>query len=269
MKRRILVLFVALMMLLLSACGNSSESDELLIGMEAGYPPFNWTQKDDSNGAIPIKGSSEFANGYDVQIAKKVAEALGKKPVAVKTEWDGLVLAVNSGKIDLIMAGMSPTAKRAKQIDFSEAYYNSDLVLVVNAEGKYKDATSLADFKGARVVAQLNTFHDDVVDQIEGVNHLEAMADFPVMRVAVQTGKADAYVAERPEAESAQEAGINLKMIELTDGFEASKEDTSIAVGLKKGNKDQEKINEAIGKITEEERLSIMKDMQKAQGASK
>ncbi|MFW7395663.1 glutamine ABC transporter substrate-binding protein, partial [Vagococcus fluvialis] len=55
--------------------------DTFTVGMEAGYPPFNWTQKDDSNGAVPIKGSKEFAGGYDVEIAKRIAEGLGKELV--------------------------------------------------------------------------------------------------------------------------------------------------------------------------------------------
>lgn len=264
MKRRLSILLIAMMMLVLGACTQSRSEEELIIGMEADYAPYNWTQKDDSNGAIPIQGSNEFANGYDVQIAKRVAEALGKKPVAAKIAWEGLLPAVNSGKIDIIMAGMSPTAERAKEIDFSAAYYKPQLVLVVKEDGQYANATSLADFKGAKVVGQVSTVHDEVIDQIEGVEHLQALKDFKIMRISVQTGKADAYVAELPEAESAQAAGLGLKMIELTDGFETNPEDTDIAAGLKKGNEILDKVSEAIKAISEEERNQIMKDMQDA-----
>ena len=255
------------MVLSITACGGSSNQakdsnlEPLYVGMEAGYPPFNWTQKDDSNGAIPIKGSEDFANGYDVQMAKLVAEKLGRRPIAVKTEWDGLTLAVNSGKIDAIMAGMSPTKERAKEIDFSKAYYNSNLVLVVKADGKYKDAKSLSDFKSARVVAQLNTFHDTVVEQIEGVKHMEAMADFPSMRVAVQSGKADAYVAERPEAISSEKANIGLKMIEPQPGFKTSPEDTAVAIGLKKGSPLKSEIDKILATIDADQRSQIMDQM--------
>lgn len=249
-----------------SAEGVETGEDVLKIGMEAGYPPFNWTQQDDSNGAIPIEGSPEFANGYDVQIAKIVAENLGRDLVAVKTEWDGLVPALTSGKIEMIVAGMSPTQDRAAQIDFSEPYYESDFVLVVHEEGEYADATTLSDFSGANVVAQLNTSNDTVIDQIEGVNHLAPMTDFPTMRVAVQSGKADAYVAERPEAEAAQQAGVNLKMIELEDGFETDPAETSVAIGLVKGYENIEEIDEIIRGISEEERISIMEEMSRIQG---
>lgn len=263
MKRKRLFKILAILLVFMSVFVNfdtsyAADDNIFRVGMEAAYPPFNWTQKDDSNGAVPIEGSSDFANGYDVQIAKKIAEGLGKKLLVVKTEWDGLVFSVNSGKIDAIMAGMSPTTERAKEIDFSDAYYNSDLTLVVNAHGKYKDASKLSDFSGAKVVAQLNTFHDTVIDQIPGVDHMEAMADFSSMRVAVQSGKADAYVAEKPEGLTAEKAGANLKMISFEDGFMTSLEDTSIAIGLKKDNPDLEKMNEILSGISQEERDAIM-----------
>lgn len=163
-------------MLLLAGCGTNSDSasgssndNTFKVGLEAGYAPFNWTQNNDSNGAVKINGSSEYAGGYDVEIAKKVAEGLGKELVIVKTEWDGLVPALVSGKIDAIIAGMSPTAERKETIDFSDSYYKSNLVMVVKKGSKYENAASIQDFKGAKVTAQLNTFHYSVIDQIEGV----------------------------------------------------------------------------------------------------
>ena len=99
------------------------KKDTFKVGLEAAYPPFNWTQLDDSNGAVPIDGSKEFAGGYDVEIAKQIADGLGKELVIVKTEWDGLLPSLLSGKIDAIIAGMSPTEDRKKSIDFSDNYY--------------------------------------------------------------------------------------------------------------------------------------------------
>ena len=262
-KLSVLVSLALTAMLALTGCASAKnetaeDSNVLKVGMEAGYPPFNWTQGDDSNGAVAIEGSSEYANGYDVQIAKKIAEGLGKELVVVKTEWDGLVPALTSGKIDAIVAGMSPTAERKESIDFTDNYYNSQLVMVVKNDGQYANAKTLADFNGAKVTAQLNTFHYSVIDQIEGVNKQEAMDNFPAMRVALESGVIDAYVSERPEAVSAQSANSNFKMIELTDGFETDPEDTAIAVGIKKNSELTEKINEILACISEEEQTEIM-----------
>ena len=92
--------------------GDTNQTEVFKVGLECGYAPFNWTQLDDSNGAVPIQGTQEFAGGYDVEIAKIIADGLGRDLVIVKTAWDGLVPSVQSGTIDAIIAGMSPTAER-------------------------------------------------------------------------------------------------------------------------------------------------------------
>ncbi len=115
----------------LANADEKTPSDEFRVGMEAGYAPFNWSQQTDENNALPIQGQNSYAGGYDVQIAKKVADGLGKKLVIVQTKWDGLAPALQSGKIDAIIAGMSPTAERRKEIDFTDPYYESQLVVVV------------------------------------------------------------------------------------------------------------------------------------------
>ena len=245
-----------------------AEKETFRVGLEAGYAPFNWTQVDDSNGGIKIDGAAEFVGGYDVEIAKKIAEGLGRELVIVKTEWDGLVPALTSGKIDAIIAGMSPTAERKETIDFSENYYKSNLVMVVQKGGKYEDATSIQDFKGAKITAQLNTFHYSVVNQIQDVDKQPAMDNFPAMRVALESGMIDGYISERPEGISAETANKNFKMIEFRDGFNTSDEDTAIAVGVVKGSNLTEKINEILKAISEEEQEAIMDDAIKNQPAA-
>jgi putative lysine transport system substrate-binding protein len=278
MKNKFTIVIVLLVsaILLLAGCGTSkssgsgsSEDNTFKVGLEAGYAPFNWTQNDESNGGVKIDGSAEYAGGYDVEIAKKVAEGLGKELVIVKTEWDGLVPALTSGKIDAIIAGMSPTAERKKTIDFSDNYYTSNLVMVVKKGSKYEGATSIQDFKGAKVTAQLNTFHYSVIDQIEGVDKKTAMDNFPAMRVALESGIIDGYVSERPEGVSASAANDNYVMVEFEDGFKTSPDDTAIAVGLEKGSDLKDKINEILTGISEEERTSIMDNAIKNQPAAK
>lgn len=238
------------------------------VGLEADYAPFNWTQMDSSNGAVKIDGSPEYAGGYDVEIAKKIAEGLDRELVIVKIEWDGLVLALQANKIDAIIAGMSPTEDRKETIDFSDNYYKSDLVMVVKKGSKYENATSIQDFSGAKITAQLNTFHYTVIDQIKGVKKEAPMDTFPVMRVAVESGILDGYVSERPEAVSAVSANKNFAFVEFTDGFETSDDDTAIAVGIRKGDDElRNKINEVLAGFTEDDFLSIMDTATKNQPA--
>lgn len=236
----------------------------LSVGMEANYAPFNWSQTDDRNGAVPISNSSsEYANGYDVQIAKRIADRLGMELEIVKTDWDGLPPAVMSGKIDVIIAGMSPTAERKQQMDFTTAYYQSDLVVVMREDSPFANATSLEDLNGARITAQLSTFHYTVIDQIPGVVKETAMESFPSMISAVLSEKIDGYVSERPGAMAALSANAALTHSSFFDGagFVTSEEDTSIAVALAKGSPLTTAINSVLEQIPEEERLSIMQQM--------
>ncbi|MGI6192457.1 MAG: transporter substrate-binding domain-containing protein [Christensenellales bacterium] len=263
MKKTLAIALVLVMALTFGACGTSGNTGDkpvLRVGMECNYAPFNWTQMDESNGAVPIS-SGGYAGGYDVEIAKLLADALDRELVIVKTEWEGLIPALNSGKIDVVIAGMSPTAERAESVDFSEPYYESELVIVVRKDGPYASATSLADFAGAKITAQLSTFHYTVIDQITGVNKQTAMETFPAMIVALKSGKIDGYISERPGAVSAMAANPELTFVEFAEGkgFETSKEDVAISVAVKKGSSELlASINEALKNISREDREAMM-----------
>lgn len=107
----------------------------LKVGMECAYEPYNWTDTEGTSlGAVAISGEGKgglYANGYDVQIAQYVANKLGMKLEIYALEWDSLLPAVQSGNIDAIVAGMSPTSERAKEIDFTDTYYESNLVVII------------------------------------------------------------------------------------------------------------------------------------------
>jgi putative lysine transport system substrate-binding protein len=234
--------------------------------MECNYAPFNWTQTDASENTVPIEGGG-YAGGYDVEIAKQVAEGLGKELVIVKTEWDGLIPALQSGVIDAVIAGMSPTAERKETVDFSDPYYTSTLVVVVKKDSIYANATTLGEFTGAKITGQLNTFHYSVIDQIPEVKKQTALETFPAMIVALQSDTIDGYVSERPGAVSAQASNPDLTFVEfgLGKGFKASEEDTAIAIALVKGDKNIDKINEILTAITKEQREELMNDAVKNQ----
>ncbi len=266
---RLLSLALALIMVLsLAACGTPSaekdleavkEAGVIKIGMECNYAPFNWTASEENEYTLPVT-SGGFAGGYDVRIAAMIGEALDVDVQVVKLEWDGLIPALNSGEIDCIIAGMSPTAERDEEIDFSENYYTSDLCIVIKKDSAYAAAASLADFSGAKITGQLNTYHYNAIDQIDGVQKQTALADFPTMIVALQSGEIDGYVSEIPGAVSAAAANDDLTYIEFEDGkgFNCDPDDTSIAVGVRSGSSLTEEINKALADISEDTRLDIM-----------
>lgn len=252
-----------------TGCQNKKDDSKLYVGMECGYAPFNYTQTDASNGAVKISNADGYANGYDVMIAKKIAEALGKELVIVKYKFEALIPAVNAKSLDMIIAGMSPTADRKEAIDFSDAYYTSQLVIVVRKaeyKGKYANATKLADFKGAEIAAQIGTFHNDALQAQAskyGILPQTPMSDFPALINALKTGAIDGYVAEEPGAKADCAANEDLTYIPLKNndtGFSASPEDVQIAIGLIKNSSIKDQINAALKKISAEERVKMMGD---------
>ncbi|NLY79047.1 MAG: transporter substrate-binding domain-containing protein [Lysinibacillus sp.] len=284
MKKKLLLLFTTMMtVLVLAACGSGNDSSSqsegssgegteqsdskavLKVGMEAAYAPFNWTQNDDSNGAVPISGTKEYAAGYDVEIAKRIAEGLGMELEIVKTKWEGLIPSLQSGAIDVVIAGMSPTPERMQEIDFTDNYYTRDFVIVVKEDGPYANAKSIHDFEGAKVTGQQGTTHYKVIDQMKGAIKEVAATDFGQMRIQLTSGAIDAYISERPEGMSAEAAIEGVTYIVPEDGFEADESDTAIAAGLKKGSDLKEKINAILAEISEEERQQIMEEAIKNQ----
>lgn len=266
----VLVLILAVLAgsaIMLSACNKQDENKEkLVVGLECGYIPFNFTQQTDANGGIKISNADGYANGYDVIIAKRIADALGKELVIVKTEWDSLVPGVSAGTLDLVIAGMSPTAQRRESIDFSNAYYESNLVIVVRKDGAYTQASNLDDFSGAKIVAQQGTFHEKALQEQSkqhGITVGTSMATFPEMTIALNAKTIDGYVAEEPGAIADCAANEALTFVHLTNndtGFTASAEDTQIAIGMRYGFEHKDAVNNILAGISQEERLAIMQD---------
>ncbi len=255
--KKMFVTVVALMLLMTGF----AHAATLKVGMECNYAPFNWTQSEATEFTIPL-ASGGFADGYDVQVARLLAQALGMDLEIVKIEWDGLPMALSSGKIDAIIAGMSPTTERKLTIDFSAPYYESDLVIVVKKGSPYDNAATLADFSGAKITGQLNTFHYSVIDQIPGVLKQTALDTFPAMIVALSSGRIDGYVSERPGALSAIASNPELTFVSFEEdkGFETLDEDTVVSVGLQKGSSLLDKINAALEKLDTDTRDQMMND---------
>ena len=255
----------ALLSLVLSACSAPVEENQLVVGMECAYAPFNWTQVEASDTAFLINNEegTGYCDGYDVQIAKAIADELGQDLLVKKIAWEGLIDSLNNGEIDMIVAGMTDTAERRESVSFSTPYYQSDLVLIVRNDSTYASATSLQDFNGATVVAQKGTFHDTVVDQIPSVNHMTPLGSFALLTNSVVNGEADAMVSEYPVALSIVGTNPDLKIITFVagSGFETSFEDTTVSVAVRKDDTELlNTINTVLSNLDEETRSEWMKD---------
>lgn len=241
-----------------------TSSGVLRVGMEAGYQPFNWTQTTDADGAVAISGmDGYYANGYDVMVALEIADQLGVELEVYALEWDALIGALTAGTIDCIIAGMSPTAERKESIDFTDAYYTSNLVIVVTEGSELASCTSLDEVEAlnANIVAQLGTFHATALAQIATVTDSMLYDTFPLMITALNSGVIDGYIAEEPGAIADCSSNEGLTYIALTNnttGFTASDEDTQIAVGCRKDSSLTSAINSILADISQDTRDDMM-----------
>ena len=263
MKKILLTLAVALTACL-TGCGSTSvepaaKEEQFVVGMECAYAPFNWTESTPTAYNHPIDGTSLYCDGYDVQMAKAIASSLGKVLVVKAIEWDGLIPALESEQIDAIVAGMSPTEERKLSVDFTEAYYRSTHVLVMNKDSKYVSGKTLDDFDGAKVVGQKETLYDSLIDQLNGVSHETPLDDVPTIITAITSGRADMTILEEPVAIGVVGSNPNLTYVKLESGFNVTEEDVCVSIAIKKGQDELvSQINGILSAITPNVRETLM-----------
>lgn len=257
--------------MLLTGCGdkkaeNTSEvtgKEKLVVGMECNYAPFNWQTTEQTETSVSLGGAG-FADGYDVRVARYLADQLDREVEIKKIAWDGLIPAINAGDIDVVIAGMT----ERKGLDFTDPYYDSEMVMIVRKDDKsLKKANSIQDFSGKSVVGQKNTNYDTIIDQIDGVKHAVPKNNYPEMVVALQKKEVDGITAEYPVAAGVVAANKDLSIVKFdkNKGFDI---DTSVSVGMKSGSKDGELYNgiqKALKDLPQETRQKWMDEAVKNQ----
>ena len=267
MTRKIIALVLAMIMCLgFTACGGSENNENVLrVAMECAYAPYNWRQADDSNGAVPIAGTNNFAYGYDVMMAKLIAESMGKELEIVKLDWDALVPAVMSGDVDMVIAGQSITAERLEMVDFSDPYFYASIVTLTKADSAYASATSVADLVGAVCTSQLGTiWYDICLPQIPDADIQNAQETAPAMLVALDSGAVDLVVTDMPTAMAAVAVYDDMVLLDFTgtEGeFEVSEEEINLGISIKKGNTELlDAVNAVLATMTVEDYEAMMQE---------
>ena len=234
----------------------------LVVGMECAYAPFNWTETEATESNVEIANlPGAYAEGYDVQVAKILAEELGLQLQVKALAWEALINNLNTGGIDAIIAGMSPTPERLEAIDFTSAYYESTHVLLVQKSSSYASATTLDGFAGATVIGQIGTIYADLVPQTvaHGAIAGNDLATVPLILQAILNGTADATILEEPVAMGICSQYDNLTYVKLTDGFEVAEEDKVVSIGVRKGFELLENMNTILEtKVTKTVRDELM-----------
>ncbi len=239
-----LIAMLAVMTLILSAAALADvipgvEDGVLTVAMECAYAPYNWAQPDDSNGAVPIKDSILYANGYDVMMAKAICEANGWQLEIVQLEWDSLIPAVQSGVVDAVIAGQSMTAERMEAVDFAGPYLYASIVCLAREDNPNAQAEGISALKGTATSQSGTIWYDTCLPQLKNVTVLPPAESAPAMLMAVASGTVDLVCTDMPTAQGALIAYPNLKILDFSgtgDDFTVSDEDINIGISVMKGN---------------------------------
>ena len=244
------------------------EDGVLTVGMECTYPPYNWLQPDDSNGAVPVSGGSGYANGYDVTIAKRICEAYGWQLEVVSSAWDSLTPAVQSGTMDANIAGQSMTAERMAEVDMAGPYYYATIVVLTTKNSQYASAQSIADLAGGKCTSQSGTiWYDSCLPQIENAQLLAPAESAPAMIMQLETGTVDYVCTDMPTAMAAVAKNDELVILNFsgTDGDfqfaseEERAENVNIGIAVQKGNTQlKEAIDRVLSAMDEEQFNALM-----------
>lgn len=242
--------------------GSGTERRVLRVGMECAYAPNNWEEDRATDTNLPISNNEGFyAEGYDVQIAKLIGEALDADVEIVKYPWEGLLEALNQGQADMIVSGMVDSEEHKQAAAFSDTYAiaPTEYSMMVQKDSSYADAKVLADFSGASILGQKGTKLDAVIDQIPGVNHISPVDSIPNMLDRLNNNTVDGIVINLDSAQAYLKTYPNLVVIDFPDDDGFVLDFSGICVGVRKADTELlSEVNEALSDIPAETRQQLM-----------
>ena len=244
------------------ARGYFAEKPVLRIGMECDYAPNNWEEKSPTDSNLPLVNHEGFyAAGYDLQVAKVIAERLGCRLEVKKIAWGELLDALNHNEIDAIFSGMLDTSERKQVAAFSDTYeiYRTIYGVCVNTATKYKNAATINDFSGARFVGQKGTRLHSAIEQIPGAIQLEPVDTVSEMLDMLVNGQVDAVVINLDTGLSYERRFNNVKLVEFPEGKGFKFDFNGVCAGVrKKDTKLLKGINSALAKMSRKDRQQLM-----------
>ena len=279
MKRLFCLMLALLMVFTLAACGGGEEETTapsgegsaipgledgvLTVGMECVYAPYNWTQMDDSNGAVPIVNQpGAYANGYDVMMAKKFCEKYGWELEVMALEWGGLSAALKSGTIDAAIAGQSMTEERLAEVDMAGPYYYASIVCVTKKDSPLASAAGISQLTGTCTAQQATIWYESCLPQIPGAEIMPQSDDAPAMIMAVESGTVDFICTDMPTARGACATYDDLVILDFSasdDNLVVPEGEINIGISVVKGNTQlKEAFDAVLSQMTEDDFTKLM-----------
>lgn len=279
MKKLFCLMLALLMVFSLAACGSGEEETTapsgegsaipgledgvLTVGMECVYAPYNWTQMDDSNGAVPIVNQpGAYANGYDVMMAKKFCEKYGWELEVMALEWGGLSAALKAGTIDAAIAGQSMTEERLAEVDMAGPYFYASIVCVTKKDSPLASATGISQLSGTCTAQQATIWYDSCLPQIADAEIMPPSDDAPAMIMAVESGMVDFICTDMPTARGACATYDDLVILDFSgsdDNFVVPEGEINIGISVVKGNTQlKDAFDAVLSQMTEDDFTKLM-----------
>jgi polar amino acid transport system substrate-binding protein len=198
------------------------EAGKLVLGTSADYPPYEFHV---------VKDGEDTIVGFDIEIAKAIAEDLGVELEIKDMAFNGLLPALDAGGVDIVIAGLTMTEERALAIDFSKIYYTAIQGVMLNVENA-DSITTVEDLTGKIVGVQKGTTQEQIaVEQIEGAE-VKGLGKMPDLVLQLKNGNIDAVVAEKPVATAYANNNDDVMVADMV----LDSGDSGSAIGFKKGN---------------------------------
>lgn len=279
MKKLFCLMLALLMVFSLAACGGGEEETAapsgegssipgledgvLTVGMECVYAPYNWTQTDDSNGAVPIVNQpGAYANGYDVMMAKKFCEKYGWGLEVMALEWGGLTAALNAGTIDAAIAGQSMTDDRLAEVDMAGPYFYASIVCVTKKDSPLASAAGISQLSGTCTAQQATIWYESCLPQIPNAEIMPQSDDAPAMIMAVESGTVDFICTDIPTARGACATYDDLVILDFSgsdDNFVVPEGEINIGISVVKGNTQlKDAFDAVLSQMTEDDFTKLM-----------
>lgn len=221
-----------------TGCG-SKDDDKIVLGTSADYPPFEFMD------------TEQNILGFDLMIAEEIAKDMGKELEVKNMEFNSLLTALQTEKIDMILSGMNPDEERRKTVDFSEIYYLSKHYVVVNAD-KADSIKQEADLNGKKIGVQIGTTQEKIAREKFPGSEIVALGSIQDILLQLKTNKLDAAITEDAVAKNAVNSNKDL----VLPGIEYEDEEGGIAVAVRKDSPELvEQINKTIKRLQDENKI--------------
>lgn len=219
-----------------SAVEKIKKSGKLVVGTSADYPPYEFHKS--------IDGKDQIV-GFDIKIAEEIAKDMGVKLEIKDMKFDGLLAALDSGNVDMVIAGMTPTEERTKSVDFSKVYYNAIQGVAVKTENKDKLAT-MESLQGKTIGVQKGTVQESLVKEQLPQAKIKSLGKISDLVLELKNNKVDAIVAELPVINAYSQKNSDLAVTTVT----MKSADSGSAVAVKKNSKEfVDEINKVLDKL--------------------